>query len=661
MQSLFAVGLAAAAVGAGPAAPCRSQCPRAESGWRRWPSTRARPGRAGARAPLAAAALALPLAGRRRAAARAAGPAGRRIRAFAEEVAAGNFGLAGVVGEPARTTRRSPCSRRAEPGRASCTASAGCAISRRASIGRDASGGRAQSGAATGSARGTAAGRSRLGARGRGPRASSPGLRTPACCSMARAQALRRHHAQLAAIRSPISSAAWRNAPDGYPRLLALIGAGAADCALPATSAGWRARERLLVAELERQILPDGGHISRNPALLVELLLDLLPLRQCFPRAADSRRRALADAIERMIADAASPAPRRRHAGALQRHGRHASATRWRPCLAYDEPERRVRRPAPRSGYAPPRSAAAPWSSSMPAPPPPLGAAPAQRCAGCLSFEMSAGSEPLLVNGGAPRPAHESPARRCARATASHNTLCLERAVVLQADARRGAWSAQIGCAAAAASRPRHLRVRDGERRGIALEASHDGYVEPFGLLHTRTPDARCRDGTDGSRACDRLSAAKGVAAACLGRAVRHPLPPASATPRPHRTGARHAPTLLFASGEHLAPDGQRGARLSIEDSMYFADASGPRAPSRSCCAGRATATMRTALDAGADQGRAWRSIRAAARLPASAADGPAGRDRRGFRCDDAIGRASRSVQPVSRRRSVLTARASCE
>ena len=34
--------------------------------------------------------------------------------------------------------------------------------------------------------------------------------------------------------------------------------------------------------EIERQILADGGHVSRNPALLVELLLDLLPLRQCF-------------------------------------------------------------------------------------------------------------------------------------------------------------------------------------------------------------------------------------------------------------------------------------------------------------------------------------------------------------------------------------------
>ena len=44
----------------------------------------------------------------------------------------------------------------------------------------------------------------------------------------------------------------------------------------------WRNRRSCLAAELERQILPDGGHSSRNPSILVELLLDLLPLRQCF-------------------------------------------------------------------------------------------------------------------------------------------------------------------------------------------------------------------------------------------------------------------------------------------------------------------------------------------------------------------------------------------
>ena len=60
--------------------------------------------------------------------------------------------------------------------------------------------------------------------------------------------------------------------------------------------------QKLLVAELDRQVLPDGGHISRNPWVLVELLLDLLPLRRCFAARAKAPDPALLAAIRRMTA-----------------------------------------------------------------------------------------------------------------------------------------------------------------------------------------------------------------------------------------------------------------------------------------------------------------------------------------------------------------------
>ena len=53
--------------------------------------------------------------------------------------------------------------------------------------------------------------------------------------------------------------------------------------------------------ELDRQILPDGGHISRNPDALVELLLDLLPLRQCFVARDRPPPKELTDAIDRIM------------------------------------------------------------------------------------------------------------------------------------------------------------------------------------------------------------------------------------------------------------------------------------------------------------------------------------------------------------------------
>ena len=52
---------------------------------------------------------------------------------------------------------------------------------------------------------------------------------------------------------------------------------------------------------LERQILPDGGHVSRNPGAVIELLLDLLPLRQAYTSRNIAPPPALLNAIDRMM------------------------------------------------------------------------------------------------------------------------------------------------------------------------------------------------------------------------------------------------------------------------------------------------------------------------------------------------------------------------
>src|SRR3954471_139405 len=68
-------------------------------------------------------------------------------------------------------------------------------------------------------------------------------------------------------------------ARDGVPRLQALIALTYAALCMAGQARHMRSSIKHLVAEVERQILPDGGHISRNPGALIELLLDLLPLR----------------------------------------------------------------------------------------------------------------------------------------------------------------------------------------------------------------------------------------------------------------------------------------------------------------------------------------------------------------------------------------------
>ncbi|MGH6842687.1 MAG: heparinase, partial [Methylocella sp.] len=68
----------------------------------------------------------------------------------------------------------------------------------------------------------------------------------------------------------------------GVPRLIAAIALAEFGLCVDGTSKHARKGTKPLAEELERQILPDGGHVSRNPEILLDLLPDLLPLRQAY-------------------------------------------------------------------------------------------------------------------------------------------------------------------------------------------------------------------------------------------------------------------------------------------------------------------------------------------------------------------------------------------
>src|SRR5581483_6439697 len=87
----------------------------------------------------------------------------------------------------------------------------------------------------------------------------------------------------------------------GYTRLQALIALNYATLCMQGQSGSLRGDARRLVEELRYQILPDGGHISRNPGTLIELLIDLLPLRQLFSARQLQPPSALINAIDRMM------------------------------------------------------------------------------------------------------------------------------------------------------------------------------------------------------------------------------------------------------------------------------------------------------------------------------------------------------------------------
>ena len=62
-----------------------------------------------------------------------------------------------------------------------------------------------------------------------------------------------------------------------------------------------RGAVKQLMAEIDRQVLADGGHVSRNPGALIELLLDFLPLRQAFQARNLAPPQQLNNAIDRMM------------------------------------------------------------------------------------------------------------------------------------------------------------------------------------------------------------------------------------------------------------------------------------------------------------------------------------------------------------------------
>ena len=90
-------------------------------------------------------------------------------------------------------------------------------------------------------------------------------------------------------------------ARDGVPRMQALIALTYAALCMAGQARHMRGTIKQLIAEIERQILPDGGHVSRNPGALIELLLDFLPLRQAFQARNLAPPPQLNNAIDRMM------------------------------------------------------------------------------------------------------------------------------------------------------------------------------------------------------------------------------------------------------------------------------------------------------------------------------------------------------------------------
>jgi uncharacterized heparinase superfamily protein len=359
------------------------------------------------------------------------------------------------------------------------------------------------------------------------------------------------------------------SARDGVPRLQAVIALAFAALCLAGKSRHLRKSIRRLVVELERQILPDGGHISRNPDALIDLLLDLLPLRQAFTSRNVAPPPALLNAIDRMM-----PMLRFfRHGDGSFAHFNGMGATQpdlIATVLAYDDARGAPLQNAPHSGYQRIETSRAVLLMDTGRPPPI--SVSQETHAGCLSFELSTKNQRIIVNCGIPATSRET-WRQVARATAAHSTVTFNDTSSCRFLESPSFKRLLFGSPIIAG--PSRVTVTREDRNGsVILNASHDGYADRAGVVHQR----RLTLAADGSRLDgeDTFAPARGDSLPGSAQdefAVRFHLHPSV---KANRLSDGHSVILLMPNRDVWAFNAFED-RVEIEESVYLAGADGPR------------------------------------------------------------------------------------
>jgi len=352
------------------------------------------------------------------------------------------------------------------------------------------------------------------------------------------------------------------------PRLQAAMALSYAALCMARQQRHIRAATKRLSEEMARQILPDGGHISRNPGALVELLVDLLPLRSAFTARNLVPPPELLNAIDRMM-------PMLR----FFRHGdgNFALFNGMGPTptdlittiLAYDDARGTPLANAPHSGYQ--RLESGSTLVLMDAGCPPPMAVSQEAHAGCLSFELSVKQNRIVVNCGLPVASREG-WRQVARTTAAHSTVTFNDTsscrFIEAGPVRRMLYGTPM------IAGPRQVAVtREEQGDGTILRASHNGYAEIFNVIHERllmlSSDGRRLDGEDS------FTPARGelVPAERDQFAVRFHLHPSV---KANRLSDGHGAMLAMPNRE-VWTFSAYGDRVEIEESVYLAGPDGPR------------------------------------------------------------------------------------
>lgn len=349
----------------------------------------------------------------------------------------------------------------------------------------------------------------------------------------------------------------------GAPRIAAWCGVVAAGLLIPGGDPRRSFGEAGLARAIAGGVFDDGGSVSRSPAMLLDTIVLLSMLRECYAARRLSPPEPVAAALGRMV-----PALM----GVM--HGDRALAS-WQgagpsmpedvaAAIAASGIRTRPLRQSRDWGYQ--RLAAGSAVLIVDAAPPPVARLVEGGCASTLAFEFSDGAHRLIVGCGGARAAAAGlpPALlEGLRTTAAHSTLVVgdSNSTAIHADGTLGRGVATVELS------------RQESDAASRIEASHDGYVRRWGLLHRRqlvlTGDGRELRGEDALLPAGR----RRMTAAAAPFAIRfHLSPEVEAAPTADGQGA-----LLRLPDGALWQFRCRGGAPGIEESLWMDGEGRPR------------------------------------------------------------------------------------
>ncbi len=268
--------------------------------------------------------------------------------------------------------------------------------------------------------------------------------------------------------------------PEGPDRFTAAVGLCFSALCLPHPGRRLSRGLNMLDTEVRKQILADGGHITRSPEAGLLALADLVALKD----ALIAREKPVPDMMQNAI-DRMMPTLRFfRHGDgqlALFNGGTEGKKGAVDAVLKHDDTDGRPLRQLRHAGYQ--RITAGRTLVLVDTGTPPDGAYSENAHAGALSMEMSVGRCRLITNCGATE-LRGPEWQEAFRSTAAHSTLTLSDSsscTFMHGKAAIRILGQRI------ITGPRDVDIqRTDEDHGAFIETTHDGYVSRFGLRHMR-------------------------------------------------------------------------------------------------------------------------------------------------------------------------------